>query len=289
MGTGYPARIEGAVMDLVSIGEFARLSRLSPKALRRYDELSLLPPERVDPDSGYRWYHTGQLEQARLVASLRQIGVPLARIKVILGLAPEAAAEQVDAYWAAAEADHAARRELAGYLVNQLTGKRSVMYEVATRQIPGRSLLCLLRHVEGDDGVMAVGKEFIGIFSDRPAPRMPGRAGAAFLIYHGQVTEDSDGPIEWCRPVRDDQAEELAAAYPQLTLRTEPAHEEAFVHLGTAQVNAAQWQVVAQTLHAWGAEQHRKPSDLAVRVTYLAAPPLTADRRPDCDFAIPLG
>lgn len=276
-------------MGLVSIGEFARLSRLSAKALRRYDELGLLRPERVDPGSGYRWYETEQLEQARLVASLRQIGVPLAQIEVILGLAPDVAAKQVGAYWAAVEADHAARRELAGYLVDRLTGKRTVMYEVATRQIPGRSVLCLLRHVDGDEGVMAVGKEFIAIFRERPAPRMPGRAGAVFLIYHGQVTEDSDGPVEWCRPVPDEQAEELAASYPELSLRTEPAHEEAFVHLGTAQAGAAQWQVIAQTLQTWGAEHHRRPSDLGVRVTYLATPPRTADSRPDCDFAIPLG
>ena len=64
-------------MTLLSIGEFARLSRLSAKALRRYDELDLLRPERVDPDSGYRWYAAGQLEQARLIAALRRIGVPL--------------------------------------------------------------------------------------------------------------------------------------------------------------------------------------------------------------------
>ena len=73
-------------MGLMGIGEFARLSRLSPKALRLYDELGLLPPARIDLDSGYRWYAGGQLDQARLVASLRQIGVPLAQIKVILGL-----------------------------------------------------------------------------------------------------------------------------------------------------------------------------------------------------------
>ena len=61
-------------MTLLSIGEFARLSRLSAKARRRYDELGLLRPERVDPDSGYRWYAAGPLEQARMVAALRQIG-----------------------------------------------------------------------------------------------------------------------------------------------------------------------------------------------------------------------
>jgi len=88
----------------MGIGEFARLSRLSPKALRLYDEPGLLPPARVDLDSGYRWYACGQLDQARLVASLRQIGVPLAQIKVVLGLDAPAAAGQVAAWWTGAEA-----------------------------------------------------------------------------------------------------------------------------------------------------------------------------------------
>jgi DNA-binding transcriptional MerR regulator len=115
-------------MTLLSIGEFARLSRLSAKALRRYDQLGLLKPARVDPGSGYRWYAAGQVEQARLVAALRQIGVPLARIKPMLGVPADAVAGQVTAYWAAAEAEHAARRDLAGYLVDRLNGKETIMY-----------------------------------------------------------------------------------------------------------------------------------------------------------------
>ncbi|MBO0882596.1 MAG: MerR family transcriptional regulator [Mycobacterium sp.] len=93
----WTGRAPGA-RELVSIGEFARLSRLSPKALRRYDELGLLPPARVDERSGYHWYAPDQLERARWVALLRQIGVPLAQIKVIVGLDAVAAAEQVSAY-----------------------------------------------------------------------------------------------------------------------------------------------------------------------------------------------
>jgi PPM family protein phosphatase len=85
-------------VDLMTIGEFARLSRLSAKALRLYDELGLLPSAQVDPGSGYRWYAAGQLDSARLLASLRQIGAPLAQIQLILSLEPEAAAAQVGAY-----------------------------------------------------------------------------------------------------------------------------------------------------------------------------------------------
>ena len=43
-------------MRLLSIGAFARATRLTPKALRLYDELGLLPPAFVDQASGYRFY-----------------------------------------------------------------------------------------------------------------------------------------------------------------------------------------------------------------------------------------
>jgi DNA-binding transcriptional MerR regulator len=98
-------------MDLMGIGEFARLSRLSSKALRLHDELGLLPPAHVDASSGYRFYEPAQLEQARLVSASRRLEVPLAEIRVIVGLEPSAAAEHIQEHWAAAAAEHAARRE----------------------------------------------------------------------------------------------------------------------------------------------------------------------------------
>jgi len=275
----------------MSIGEFARLSRLSPKALRLYDELGLLPPAEVDPDSGYRWYAAGQLDNARLVASLRQIGVPLTEIKVILSLEPEAAAAQVSAYWSETEADHAARRDLVGYLVDRLTGKRNVMFEVVVRDIPARSLLCLLRHASTDQEVWDLGKEVIGMLKAQPVPvpRIEGVAGAAFLVYYGEVNQDSDGPVEFCWPVPQDQAGRLAASLPGLTLRTEPAHQEASVHLDQ-DATAAQWQAAGDSVLAWAAEQQRQPSDLPLRITLLttAAPVTDASRCGGSDFALPL-
>ncbi|WP_405839092.1 MerR family transcriptional regulator [Streptomyces platensis] len=112
---------------LLTIGAFARASRLSPKALRLYDELGLLPPAHVDPHSGYRHYAPAQLERARLVAWLRRIGMPLARIREVCELAPDAAALAVAAYWAQVEADTAARRDLAAFLVDQLERKNTAM------------------------------------------------------------------------------------------------------------------------------------------------------------------
>ena len=274
----------------MSIGEFARLSRLSAKALRLYDELGLLPPAQVDPVSGYRWYAAGQLDNARLVASLRQIGVPLAQIQPILSLEPEAAAVQVGAYWSGAEADHAARRDLVGYLVDGLTGKRNVMHEIKVREIPARSLLCLLRHASTEQEVWDLGKEVIGMLKAQPPPRVDGVAGAAFLIYYGEVNQDSDGPVEFCWPVPQDLAGELAASFPGLTLRTEPAHQEACVHLGQDPVTAAQAQLVSDSALVWVTEQRRQSSDLPLRITLLttSAPVTDASRSAGCEFAFPL-
>ncbi|MFF0188467.1 MerR family transcriptional regulator [Streptomyces sp. NPDC005244] len=114
-------------MGLLTIGTFAKASRLSPKALRLYDELGLLAPARVDPATGYRLYAPEQLDQARLVAWLRRLGMPLARIQRVCALEPSAAVPEIRRYWAEVEADTAARRDLASFLVDRLSRKDPAM------------------------------------------------------------------------------------------------------------------------------------------------------------------
>ncbi|MFD3378287.1 MULTISPECIES: MerR family transcriptional regulator [unclassified Streptomyces] len=108
-------------MEMLTIGAFAKASRLSPKALRLYDELELLRPARVDPETGYRYYAPGQLEQARLVAWLRRLGMPLAGIREVCALEPAAAAREIRAFWARIESETATRRDLAAFLVDHLS------------------------------------------------------------------------------------------------------------------------------------------------------------------------
>lgn len=112
-------------MGELTIGAFARASRLSPKALRLYDELGLLAPARVDGTTGYRYYVEAQLPRARLVAWLRRVGMPLARIGEVCDLYetdPPAAGLVIGAYWARVETETAARRDLVTFLVDQLSG-----------------------------------------------------------------------------------------------------------------------------------------------------------------------
>jgi DNA-binding transcriptional MerR regulator len=73
-----------ATSTLMPIGRFARLTGLSVKALRHYDELGLLRPAAVDADTGYRSYSTGQVERAETIRLLRRLELPLDDIATLL-------------------------------------------------------------------------------------------------------------------------------------------------------------------------------------------------------------
>jgi DNA-binding transcriptional MerR regulator len=68
----------------MQIGRFSRLTGLTVKALRHYDQLGLLRPAAVDPETGYRLYTAEQVERAELIRQLRNLEVPLDDIASLL-------------------------------------------------------------------------------------------------------------------------------------------------------------------------------------------------------------
>ncbi|MGW3150763.1 MerR family transcriptional regulator [Streptomyces sp. NPDC001177] len=75
--------------ELLTIGRFARLCRLSVKQLRHYDEMGLLVPVRVDAASCYRYYAPEQARDALTIVLLREMDLPLAVIAQALAAEPE--------------------------------------------------------------------------------------------------------------------------------------------------------------------------------------------------------
>ena len=69
----------------LSIGAFSRVSGLTVKALRHYDEIGLLEPARVDESTGYRYYGLEQARPAEAIRRLRALEVPLDEIRDLLG------------------------------------------------------------------------------------------------------------------------------------------------------------------------------------------------------------
>ena len=69
---------------MLSIGEFARLGEVSVRTLRHYDEIGLLLPAHVDPDTGYRGYAAAQLGQLHRIVALKELGLSLAQARQLL-------------------------------------------------------------------------------------------------------------------------------------------------------------------------------------------------------------
>ena len=106
------------------------------------------------------------------------------------------------------------------------------MYEIEQRDVPEQVVLTEQRHVKVAE-LSAWLREAIGRL-EGTAARLGGIAGPCFVVYHGEVNEDGDGPVEVCVPIG-------RAAGPGGRRRPpEPAHREAYTRLTRAQVEFPQ-------------------------------------------------
>jgi DNA-binding transcriptional MerR regulator len=72
------------------IGDFSRIARVSCRLLRHYEELGLIKPARVEPDTGYRYYSAGQLPRLNRILVLKELGLSLEEIGRIIDRHPSA-------------------------------------------------------------------------------------------------------------------------------------------------------------------------------------------------------
>lgn len=70
---------------MLKIGDFSKLSRISIRMLRHYDEIGILHPESIDDFTGYRYYSEAQLPLAERIQALKNLGFGLSVIKELLG------------------------------------------------------------------------------------------------------------------------------------------------------------------------------------------------------------
>ncbi|NGO81182.1 MerR family transcriptional regulator, partial [Streptomyces sp. YC504] len=163
--------------ELLTIGRFARLCRLSVKQLRHYDEIGLLAPVRVDPATGYRYYAADQARDALTIALLRELDLPLA----VIGETLTTAEPHVRAKILRSERDRLAariRRDQGRLRMLTRVAEGLPSYEVTLAQEPGRHLTVVRATCAAADVGKAVG-ECVG--------RLMGVLGAAGLLRQGHL------------------------------------------------------------------------------------------------------
>ena len=225
----------------LTTGAFRAATGLSVKALRLYDSTGLLPPAEVDRHTGYRYYAPSQVERAQRIALLRQAGMPLARIAAVLDTSADEAVVLLERWWAEQVADARRREGVVAYLRDELVERPAPGHSVRSRHVPERTVATLTAHVTQPDLVETI----IALRSRLRAHLSEGgtrHTDEHWVIYHGAVTPDSDGPVEVCVPYSGS-----AAPGADVVLRVEPAHEVAGVELTADQC------AYPQILHAYAA------------------------------------
>lgn len=172
---------------LIPIGQFAALARLSAKALRLYDENGLLPPARVDPDTGYRYYRPTQVADARLIRLLRAADMSLTEIAAFLR---DRRAERLDAYGARLAARQAERERVLRYLRRTIGEEHDVAYEVRVREMAAQPYASRTATV----AIGELGPFITSAIDELKATVEP--IGAPFAIFHGEVNDETDGRVE---------------------------------------------------------------------------------------------
>jgi DNA-binding transcriptional MerR regulator len=201
----------------LSIGEFSRLTWLSPKTLRLYERRGLLLPDVVDEYTGYRFYRPSQADRARTIALLRRVGMPLERVGAVLDAEKDRQRELIEAYRVETTRAHeraiALLDGLAGGIHGALAERPpSVQNRVAK---PWAFVSRVLRTTAAD----------LPVHIERTAFALARRAGSdtdgdqpLVVVYHGEVSWESDGPIEVRVPIGNRDAAD----------GTEPAGREFF-------------------------------------------------------------
>jgi DNA-binding transcriptional MerR regulator/effector-binding domain-containing protein len=173
--------------NLMPIGEFASASRLSQKALRLYGENGLLPPAWVDPASGYRYYGVYQLHEATLIALLRRAGMPLVEIRAFLR---DPTVDRLEEYERRVTDEFAEQRRVLRYVKRVL--KEESMYDVLTKRVKEQPYVSRSKRVRVPELVAFICDGF-NEFGDA-------EGGHPFVLYHGAVNNEEDGPVEVCMP-----------------------------------------------------------------------------------------
>ena len=128
---------------MLKIGEFSKLSRVSVRMLRHYDEIGLLKPAEIDRFIDYRYYREDQLPTMCRITALKDMGFSLADIVKILEICDDR--EALEGYFSTRQReleelsrDTARKLALLDAARERLRKEQTMSYDITLKTIPGR-------------------------------------------------------------------------------------------------------------------------------------------------------
>ena len=178
----------------MSIGRFSQACRLSIKALRHYDELGLLRPVLVDPDSGYRYYAPSQARQAETIRILRAVEMPLPEIReTLVATEPEAARQLLAAHRERIQQRIADYQQTLTLLSSMMSKQESATsFTFTTREVAPQRILCIRRDMTRSQFTTLIPRDMDAVFGELRRLQIV-HVGPPVVVYYSlDSTEDDD-------------------------------------------------------------------------------------------------
>lgn len=185
------------------IGEFSKLTQVTIRMLRYYDETGLLKPAEVDPWTGYRLYATEQIPTLNKIVYLRDSGFNVAEIAIALNQGDDGFIigqldQKHEEIEQAIRLDKEKLRKIELAKRELQNSKNEMHYKVAIKSVPAYQVLSLRRviptyYAEGD-----LWKALSAFATENQVPV----SSDTFTIYHDADYKEQDVDVELCAPVK---------------------------------------------------------------------------------------
>lgn len=187
---------------MFKIGEFSKLTQVSIRMLRYYDETGLLKPAEIDKFTNYRLYSTEQISTLNKIIFLRDLGFNVSEIAIALRhwdnefITKQLENKRLEIESAIkAEQDKLSKIELAKKDIQQ--EKIGIHYNVSIKSIPSYQVFSLRRIVPDYYAEGQLWKEMSAFAEENNIPI----SNNTFTIYHDTDYREKDVDIEICAPV----------------------------------------------------------------------------------------
>jgi effector-binding domain-containing protein len=191
---------------MIRIGDFSKLSRVTVKTLRYYDQVGLLKPARMDHFTGYRYYTYEQLPRLNRILALKDLGFSLEEIGQLLtnDLTPEQMRgmlklRQVEIRQRVqAETERLARVDAR---LRQIEQEHSMsVYDIVIKKVEPVKVAALRDIVPRPPDQGRLWHE-LGDYLDRQQVQP---AGPCLSLYFDDEYKEYDWDIEVCQPIESD-------------------------------------------------------------------------------------
>ena len=186
------------------IGEFSKLTRVSVRMLRHYDQLGLLTPSRKDSSTNYRYYSAEQLPRLNRILALRDLGFSLEQVAEMLEEDPSS--EQLLGMLKLKRAEIEQEMHVEQLRIARLEARIQQMhaqepyneYDVVVRQLESHMAATLRKVAPDDDHIQYMFEEL-----ERYVARFEARADKPpMTIYHDPEYREKDIDAEVVVPLK---------------------------------------------------------------------------------------